>query len=483
MEHLVVVSNRVATPSAATAEAGGLAVALGSVLSKRGGVWLGWSGRVGASKSAVRGEIVPCEPFRRATFDMTEGEHAGYYLGFANQVLWPALHGRADLIRYDARDRVTYAAVNERFARHVLPHLGPDTIVWVHDYHLMLLGQALRARGVSAPLGFFLHTPFPAADAMAAVPGHSEIVQALLAYDLIGFQSPNDLANFSDYIARHLAGTITPGGTVRAAGHVAKAGVFPIGIDAPAFRALGALTEVRGLARRLSTCFAGRLGVVGADRLDYTKGLPLRLRAFERLIERYPNYRRRAVMMQVAAPSREAVRDYADLKLELDRLAGDINGRHGDVDWTPVHYVNRTLTHRQLAALFLMARVGMVTPVRDGMNLVAKEYVAAQNPHDPGVLVLSCFAGAAEELESALIVNPHDVDGMADALRCAFEMPLDERRDRWSQAMGTIESNDVHAWCQRFLASLAAAGTKTDGQGSLFGAERWRAASERIVAA
>jgi trehalose 6-phosphate synthase len=324
----------------------------------------------------------------------------------------------------------------------------------VHDYHLMLLGRDLRAAGIELPLGFFLHVPFPSADAIAAVPCHIELIQALTAYDLVGLQSENDLANFSDYVTRHLRGAVAPDGTVHALGRRFRAAVFPIGIDAKGFRRLAESPDMEGLAHDFGGAMRRRLCMIGVDRLDYTKGLPHRLHAFERFLEMAPDYRRRAFLLQIAAPSRDAIPAYADHKAEVESLVRGINSRHGEVDWTPVRYLNRTFNHNQIAAMLRLSRVGVVTPLRDGMNLVAKEYVAAQDPTDPGVLVLSCFAGAAEQLKSALIVNPYDVDRTAETLRRAITMPQEERRARWKKTMVEIEARDIHVWHHRFLTTL-----------------------------
>lgn len=454
MPRLFIVSNRGCTLDDANPAAGGLAIGLKPILEERGGVWLGWSGCVADDRSEGC-EILRSNRFKNPAFNLSEQEHAGYYIGFANRVLWPVLHGRTDLIRFKAEDYASYTAVNETYADQVQAHYRPQDAIWVHDYHLLLLGRNLRARGIAAPIGFFLHTPFPSADAMSAVPCHKELIEALLAYDLIGFQSRNDLANFSDYVVRHLGGTVSREGKVKAGGFRSQAGVFPIGIDPQGSSTLSCLPEVHELSRRLEPCFRHRYSVIGADRLDYSKGLPERMRAFEWMLERHPSYHGRAFYAQVAAPSREIIQDYANLKLELQTLAGTINGCYGEADWTPIRFINRTFSQIQLAALFRLARVGLVTPLRDGMNLVAKEYVAAQDASNPGVLVLSRFAGAAEQLTSALIVNPHDTESVADALHQAMTMSLEERRERWSMAMASIKRHDIHSWCESFLDALA----------------------------
>lgn len=418
-----------------------------------GGLWLGWSGRISVSPDREP-RIQQSAPFTLATVDLSDQEHAGYHGGFANRTLWPLLHGRVDLMRFDTAEWASYRSVNEKFARNLAPLLRLRDLVWVHDYQLMLLGQALRWRGIDAPLGFFLHVPFPAPEVISALPCHEELVRALSAYDLVGFQSENDLRNFREFVSRRLGGTVSDQGTVVACGSSFRVGVFPIGIDAASFGALARSGDVQKLCRYLQPCFDSCLGIVGVDRLDYTKGIAHRLRAFERLLETSPGYRGRTFLLQIAAPARMMVPEYTDLQGRLEAISGRINARHADIDWTPVRFLNRTFSHARIAALFRLSRVGLVTPLSDGMSLVAKEYVAAQPADDPGVLVLSRFAGAAQQLGAALIVNPHDADGVALAIRDALEMPLEERHARWAEMMADLREHDVHYWRNQFLEAL-----------------------------
>lgn len=451
MQRIVVISNRVPSPDGQAV--GGLAVGLRAALETSGGIWLGWTGETRAAPEGVR--ILRTEPFTLAGIDLADDEVAGYYAGFSNRVLWPLLHGRLDLVSFDAADFETYAAVNARFASAATPLLRDGDGVWVHDYHLMLAGRELRQRGVAAPLGFFLHVPFPPADVFGALPRHAEIFEALASYDLVGLQTENDLRNLREFVVRHLDGTVADDGTVTAAGCRFRAGVFPISIDTRRFVALARSREVADIVAPMAPAFHERFGIVGVERLDYTKGLAHRIRAFEWLLATEPGLRGRAFLVQVAAPSRASLPEYAALKDELARLTGEINCRYADVDWMPVRYINRAVDQSRLAAFYRMSRVGLVTPLRDGMNLVAKEYVAAQDADDPGVLVLSRFAGAAERLDGALLVNPYDVEDTAAAMREALVMALAERRDRWAGMMAEIERNDVHAWRDGFLAALA----------------------------
>lgn len=455
MGRLVIVSNRV--PALDNGDvAGGLAVGVDAALEEAGGLWLGWSGQVAGDG---RGTIQTRQAgtYTLATFDLSKSEHDGYYASFANRALWPLLHGRSDLIRFDENDYCAYGLVARKFARHLASLIEPGDRIWVHDFHLFLLGSELRRAGIQNPTGFFLHTPFPPSDIAAMLPRHQELFRGLADFDLVGFQTTNDLHNFHDYVGRELGGSVDPDGVASIGGRRFATGAFPIGIDSARFAALATSPEARQLSQRLAGCFDSGLGVIGAERLDYTKGLPERLRAFEHLLSCEPAYQGQAFLIQVAAPSRESVPEYVDLKQELDALSGAINARFGTVAWTPVRYINRAVSQVRLAALYRLSRVGLVTPLRDGMNLVAKEFVAAQDEADPGVLVLSQFAGAAEQLEAALIVNPYDIEGTAGALKRALEMPLAERRARWRDLMDQVENHDIHAWWKSFLKALSQA--------------------------
>lgn len=453
MSRIAVVSNRLPPLDGKTASAGGLAVGLGATLADSGGTWLGWDGSV-ASTPESGARIRKSDPYSVISLSLTEKEYGGYYIGFANRTLWPLFHGRADLFRYDPSEFAVYRAVNARFAEQLARDVENTDAIWVHDYHFFCLGEALRRHGVDLPTGFFLHIPFPAADTLSALPCHREIIGALSAFDLVGFQTENDLSNFFEYTVRHLGARVSADGTVTARGRQFRAGVFPIGIDTQRFAELAASKGASALRERLGGCFHNQIGMIGVDRLDYTKGLDYRLRAFERMVQSAPPSHQRAFLLQIAAPSREEVPEYCELRAELEALSGRINARHAGVDWTPVRYINRTFSQASLAALYRLSRVGLITPLRDGMNLVAKEYVAAQNPDDPGVLVLSRFAGAAERMTAALLVNPYDVDGMATAMRRALEMSLEERRERWSELIAEIREHDVHKWRDEFLRVL-----------------------------
>lgn len=455
MSRLVVVSNRVAMPR--QHQAGGLALGLSAALREHGGIWFGWSGRVVDSASAELSQESQGR-VRFLTLDLTEQEHHEYYAGFANRTLWPLFHFRPNLVDFSRTNWDAYVRVNARFADHLAALLKPDDLVWIHDYHLIPLAGLLRARGVRSRLGFFLHTPFPPLELLRMLPVHRELFDALAEYDLVGFQTADYLRSFRDYILLEAGGETNESGvtSVRGGRSSFRAGVFPIGIDVGEVARQAASAVTHEACRQLQLSLEGRTLMIGVDRLDYSKGLPERFRAFGQLIDAVPDLCRRVTLLQIAPASRSEVGEYRDLQHELEGIAGSINGCHAEPDWTPLRYVNRAYPHSTLTGFLRMARVGLVTPLRDGMNLVAKEYVACQDPEDPGVLVLSRFAGAARELEGAILVNPHDVEGMAGALRAALSLSLDERMARWKAMMQVLQRNDIHAWRAGFLAALAA---------------------------
>lgn len=456
---LIVVSNRTALPG--EERVGGLAVALWDALVERGsGVWFGWSGEI--SEGRTRGvRHVTDGAIEFALADLTAEEHAGYYLGYSNRALWPVFHYRIDLARFDDAEFEAYADVNRRFGRLLHQQLRADDLVWVHDYHFLLVGQELRNNGWQGPLGFFLHIPFPPAEVFAALPQHQRLARGLAEFDLLGFQTQRDVGNFRRYMIEHHAAEELPDGGLRAFGRDIRVGAFPIGIDPDEFRRFTEGDEARSAAARVQRMIGDRVLVIGADRMDYSKGLPQRFQAFGRLLDDHEDLRGRVNLLQIAPPSRETVGAYRDLREEMDRLAGRVNGDYSDLDWTPIRYLARSYSREVLAGLYRLARVGLVTPLRDGMNLVAKEYVAAQDPDDPGVLILSEFAGAAERMQEALIVNPHDLGGVADAIRRGIEMPREERIERWLLLNEEVRTNDVAAWRRQFLDALEAVGKDT----------------------
>ncbi|TBN39480.1 trehalose-6-phosphate synthase [Paracoccus subflavus] len=446
MSRLVAVSNRIPlgdNPS------GGLVVALDDALRSSGGLWVGFSGET-ADVPAEELTFHEGADFRRASFDLTPEDHDSYYLGFSNSVLWPVCHSRADLMRIQPEYRDGYCRVNERIARLLLPHLRPDDRIWVQDYHLFPLAQELRKLGVTAPIGHFLHIPFPGPSDCATLPDPDELFVWLSHYDLIGFQAQRDLDNFIAS-ARSLS-DFEPlsDNQFRIAGQRVQAGVFPIGIDARAFIAEAEAAREEDRMRSLTHAQV----MIGVDRLDYSKGIPQRFRAFQALLDSDPSLTERVMLLQIAPPTRESVDAYQQIREETEHLAGRINGQFATVNWTPIRFIHRPIPRNELAGLYRQARIGLVTPLADGMNLVAKEYVAAQDRDDPGVLILSRFAGAAEQMTDALIVNPHDPSDVALAMRQALDMPLHERQARHEALLRCVTERDVGWWSATYLKAL-----------------------------
>jgi trehalose 6-phosphate synthase len=452
---LIVVSNRVPLPSSAAGPAaGGLAVAMDAVLKTRGGLWFGWSGNTGEDTCDPQ-----CRTFGSLTYavcDLSRRDAEQYYCGFANRTLWPICHYRLDLADLAECNAAAYFRVNEQFACRLHKMLRRDDIIWVHDYHLIPLARFLRQMGCANRIGFFLHIPWPGPEVASALPFYQRLLRSFGAYDVVGFQTQADTNNFRDCIVNANAGLTVGGELCEVNGRRFQTGAFPIGIDTDAFAQEAVAAEKNRTVKRTLVSLGGRDLIIGVDRLDYSKGLKHRVKAFATFLERSPEAARaRVTMLQITPKSRSEVPEYEHMQRELAEEVGRINGKFGDVDWTPLRYINKPLSHEALAGLYRMSRIGLVTPLRDGMNLVAKEYVAAQAPDNPGVLVLSQFAGAAHELKSALIVNPYDIEATADALARAFAMPLDERKDRWHAMMAVLRANSVHCWALHFLEVLA----------------------------
>jgi len=452
VSRLVVVSNRVALPG--ENRAGGLAVALQAALKERGGLWFGWSGRSVAGPSGQLHEHSD-GAIRYATLDLSKADLDNYYNGFSNRALWPLLHFRLDLVDYDRSKREGYWRGNTLFADRLAPMLRDDDIVWIHDYHLIPLAALLRERGIGCRIGFFLHVPVPSADLVQALPEHHSLFSALYACDLLGFQTRRDMDRFQSWVRLFGGGRVIDEAHIQAPdGRRVRIAAFPISIDtahiARQARAATGNSPVRALRHSLQE----RKLAIGVDRLDYSKGLPERFHGFERYLARYPQQKGSMTFLQIAPVSRGSVAEYRTLRSELEQLAGHINGSHAEADWTPLRYVNQNYAHSTLTGFYREAAVGLVTPLRDGMNLVAKEYVASQDPDDPGVLVLSLLAGAADELRQALLVNPHDLDGVADAIATAANMPRGERIERWQAMMEHLREYDINRWRRDYLQAL-----------------------------
>jgi trehalose 6-phosphate synthase len=451
MARLVIVSNRVPIPKARITAAGGLAVALRDILTP-GAMWFGWSGRL-SSTPAVQPALVEARGVTYATVDLTAEAHRAFYVGFANGALWPLLHFRLGLMHFRREDYRGYLAVNETFAAALSQVVQPDDTVWAHDYHLLPFGRMLRQHGFQGPIGFFLHVPFVPPSMLEAMPVARELVADLCAYDLVGFQTEEHARDFRDCAQRMLGATID-GEWVKLNGRRMRVFADPIGIDAQGFAHEAERAANDKLVQRVAGSLVGRDLAIGVDRMDYSKGLPQRFEAYGRLLERHPEHRRKIHFLQICPRSREEVDEYRKLRAELDRLTGRINGRFSELDWTPLRYSTRPAPRETLAGLYRIGRIGVVTPLRDGMNLVAKEFVAAQPDDDPGVLVLSQFAGAAHELTEALIVNPFDPDAIAEAMHVGLTMSLDERKERQAALKAKVFRTTAEAFCRRFISAL-----------------------------
>jgi len=457
MSRLVIVSNR--TPGKEPA-AGGLAVALRKTLAERDGFWFGWSGKLTDSpgKEAQFEEI---DGLKVGKIDLTRSDHHAYYAGFSNSILWPSFHLRLDLATIEGHWYEGYRRVNQQFARALMPHLKPDDVIWVHDYHLIPFATELRSLGARNRMGFYLHIPFPTADALYAIPHHAELMLDLSRYDLVGMQAERDVAAFRDFADHQTPATLSGNPLAAVDFSRTEVDVFPIGSDPGAFAKLAVSPAASKMVRRMERFLGGQRLILGVDRLDYSKGLPQRVEAYEKLLANNAKLRRQMHLLQIAPPSRDTIKEYQEINHTLDSMVGRVMGHFAEPDWPPLTYVKRTYGQPSLAGLYRLARVGLVTPLRDGMNLVAHEYVASQNPNNPGVLVLSRFAGAAEIFEDALLVNPFDTDETAEALRLALVMPLEERQARWKTLMAAAETYSVDNWARSYLDRLSPGG----GQG------------------
>ncbi len=454
MSRLVIVSNRVVVPEPGkAAPPGGLAVAVNAALKDKSGLWFGWSGKVDDSPTleptvAVRDNIT------YVVTDLSSADYQEYYNGFANRVLWPILHYRVDLAEFSRSDLTGYLRVNGLFADQLAKLIEPDDIVWVHDYHLIPLARELRQRGFENPIGFFLHIPCPPPDLLFTIPKQELSLGVLSHYDLVGFQTENDRDNYGRYLAMSKASVSRDGTAFSVEGRVTRIGAFPVGIETAAYADVARQGASSDFAGRVRTSLDGTRLLIGVDRLDYSKGIIHRLEAFKHFLDTEPDWRSRVTLLQITPKSREEIPEYGDMVRAVNELVGDVNGSFGEAAWTPLRYVNRSYSRTDLAGLFRQAAAALVTPLRDGMNLVAKEFVAAQDPENPGVLILSQFAGAAAELDGALIVNPHETEGMAAAMTEALDMPLDERRARHARMYARIAEHDIAWWAETFLARL-----------------------------
>jgi trehalose 6-phosphate synthase len=459
---LVIVSNRVAIPGKnAKPRAGGLEVAVTAALKHRSGIWFGWSGKV-TTRTKNTAQEATHDKVTYITRDLSREDHREYYNGFANRVLWPILHYRVDLAEFSRRDLSAYLRVNDLFARELHDVLRPEDLVWVHDYHLMPLAKALRERGHKNRIGFFLHIPCPPPEMLTALPHHERLIPSLCEYDLVGFQTGDDAFNFSRYLTRE-CGLHSRDFNFIFSERTMRIGVFPVGIGTAGFARLAQRSKRVPFVQRVLESLVGRALIIGVDRLDYSKGILHQLSAFERFLQTQPDWRGKVTYLQIAPRCRTEIPQYADMEQGIGAAAGRINGSFGEADWTPIRYINRVYSRSTLAGLYRAARAGLVTPLCDGMNLVAKEYVAAQNPDDPGVLILSRFVGAARECKAALLVNPYDPDSVAVAIGQALSMSLAERRQRHKAMFEVLLHNDIQYWADRFLRELGREPTALNG--------------------
>ncbi len=463
---LVVVSNRLPVTTnkdengelSVRPSSGGLVTALSPVLRNTTGLWIGWPGattgihldgtldRVGQQLGCMFEPVI-----------LSEKELDEYYLGFSNQTLWPLFHDFPEYCKFDPGYWYTYLEVNRKFALAVARISNADDYIWVQDYHLMLLARKLRDMGVKRQTGFFLHTPFPSPDIFGRLPWHMQIIKALLDYDLIGFQAQRDMDNFIQCVEKTAVGLhyqdtgrlIMVNGT----NHRTAVGIFPISIDLSDFETLAMSNEVEKRANQIRQEMANCRIILGVDRLDYSKGIPLRLRAYRSFLERSKSLRGRVTMVQIVVPSREKIPEYQAVKAEVEGLVDEINESFGDENWLPIQYMYHSLDRPELVAHYRAADIALVTPVKDGMNLIAKEYCASSVDND-GILILSEFAGAASQMQGkALIVNPYDIDGVASAIYRAYHMPTDERRARMRRLRHSVSTRDIHWWSNLFLQS------------------------------
>ncbi len=490
MARLILVSNRLPVTVriergelAVTRSSGGLATGLRGPHEQSGGLWIGWPGDVSRMRDTQRKTLdKELAALRCLPVMLSAAEVSRYYDGFSNAVLWPLFHYLLDRIPAHSQEWDVYRDVNEKFAEAVAKVWQPGDLVWVHDYQLVLVPRLLRARIAGATIGFFLHIPFPASEVFRILPWREQVLEGMLGADLVGFHTFTYRSHFSSSVLRIL-GIPTQGDRIYADGREIRLGVFPIGVDANAFNKLAEDPGVREEAAEIRDKARGERLLVGIDRLDYTKGIPRRLLAFERLLEREPRYRGKVRLVQVAVPSREKVPSYQEYRSQVNELVGRINGASSTVDWIPIHYVQRPLNEKQVVALYRAADVMLVTPLRDGMNLVAKEFVTSRTDED-GVLVLSEFAGAAAEMGEALQVNPYDIDAMAQAYDDALTMGEEQRRVRMRALRHRIASRDVHDWAKTFIDTLGA--MRSDGvepRAALSSAEDLAALAARLRSA
>lgn len=462
---LVVVSNRLpivvernGTGALVRPSSGGLVSALSPIMRRHGGLWIGWPGTVGTDLSfceSVLSDYGAQAGYGLVPIAMSKSDVEGFYQGFSNEIIWPLFHDLQGRCNFVPEYWTRYVAIRHAFADAVLRHVRPGDFVWVQDYHLMGMGLRLRERGLRNPIAFFLHIPFPPPDIFCKLPWRQDVLDSLLRHDLIGFQTPRDVENFLDCVRKLQPSTriLESGGiTICSAGNQqSRVGAFPIGIDYERVAGIASSADVVERSRSLRERMPRQQIVLSVDRLDYTKGIPYRLRAFRLALQRYPDLLRNVTMLQVVVPSRENVPEYQELKSQIERLVTQINGEFTCPGWVPIHHVYRNLEDRMLMSYYRAADVGLVTPLKDGMNLIAKEFCASQ-VDECGALILSEFAGAAVQLgRDALLVNPYDLDGVAETIRRSVKMSPQQRKPAMKRLRSNVKSENVFWWVNRFL--------------------------------
>ena len=451
---LIAVSNRTAADP--NARAGGLAVALWDSLKETKGLWVGWSGKIKDFPSS-KTTLVSDDGVDFALCDMSKSQYEGFYLNYANSVLWPLFHSRLDLVSFAQHDFQHYCDTNKQFAEAVAENATADDYVWVHDYHFFLLAAELRKVAWQGQIGFFLHIPFPSPETFRALPQAVMMTQALAAYDIIGLQTTTGVTNLKRLLIEDCGGVEIGDEDILVNGRTITIRHCPIGIDAEDFKLSAKSLPAKKATTKLRRFLGDRKLIIGVDRMDYSKGLPQRFEAVSKLFDSFPHTHGVTSFMQIAPPSRAVVDEYKLLRETLDELCGRINGDYGDLDWIPIRYLARPYKREEIAGLYNISDVCLVTPLQDGMNLVAKEFIAAQDPENPGVLILSQFAGAAEQMKEALIVNPYDTDMVAEMIARALDMPLSERKKRWKALHHNVVKEDINWWRNRFFAKAVEA--------------------------
>jgi alpha,alpha-trehalose-phosphate synthase [UDP-forming] len=465
-ERLVIVSNRTPPEIEGLVEngqkpVGGLVSAIYPMLFQQGGLWFGWSGKISSYDNSAGAKVSDFGKIKLISIDLTNSEVERYYNGLSNRTIWPLFHSFPSRVSLEEEDFGAYRRVNDKFARALLPHMRDGDLIWVHDYHLIPLGRSLRSLGWKGKIGFFLHIPFPPADIFSILPWAKTLMEDFLYYDLVGFHTHSYRRNFSEALISEIGGEYLQGIYTHSAQKL-RIGVFPIGIEPGQFykwSKSGKTSKQVSKIRKFTGC---NKVILGVDRLDYTKGIIDRLRIFERFLQRYPSWKGKVCLLMISSPSRSRIPEYIKEKRDVDQLVGEINGKFAEADWTPITYLYRSYSQEDLAAFYAAADICLVTPLRDGMNLVAKEYIATRK-NDPGVLILSRFAGAAEDLREALIVNPYDMEGTARELRKALEMPKKEKKMRSELLAAKVEKYTASSWRKSFIDDLASIKTEILG--------------------